>query len=158
MRSQDEIVAFYQGYKGRDIFGFTLEALADFMDAGHVKRFLKPDADLSAWTSREPSREAVLEEMRSYMVFAWEKVGGHRGISASRSVQKMKAWLWLLGDDDLVAYAEDDGNFAQYGAPILARISGKYEFPIPTSPRVKRMTQGQPCRVDCDEGCGRGLF
>lgn len=102
------------------------------------------------------SDDRVRDEMRQYMAeVGWDKVLGHRGISAGRTVEKMTAWLWLLGDDEMVRFAEDDSNYPQYGAPILKAICEKYGFPIPDDPAARRMAVGRRCVPDCDEGCAR---
>jgi len=107
------------------------------------------------WEPDELTYRDVVEAMRSYMEFAWGKVIGHRGISASRSVAKMSAWLWLLADEELHKFAEDSRNYPQYGAPILAKISRKYTFWIPNRNDVWNMIEGRPCQADCQMGCGK---
>ena len=74
------------------------------------------------------TEEAVIEEMRGYMNFAFGKAHGQRGISASRSVWKYVQWLWLIEDEDLLAFAENESNYAMYGLPVLRKISDKYGF------------------------------
>lgn len=155
VRSQAEIVEHYRATQKDDVLGFTAEALLLFLDAAQFREFSRPDADLSDWDPQELTRESVLEIMRQYMVFAWEKACGHRGISASRSIAKMAAWLWLLRDDEMAAFATNDANYPQYGVPILKAICDKYDFPIPDDPAVGRMARGLPCCDDCDAGCGQ---
>jgi hypothetical protein len=82
------------------------------------------------------------------MAFAWGKARDHRGISASRSVEKMRTWVWLLDDPEITA------NYQNYGAPILRAICERYGFPIPDGDDMRRMSEGEPCRDGCDEGCG----
>jgi hypothetical protein len=113
-----------------DVFGFTGDVLARYLTAEHVREFCKPDADLSSWKTTPLDRETILAEMRDYMTFAWEKCNNQRGLSANRSVLKMAAWLWLLGDDEAVAFAEDDSHYAMYGRPVLTYICQRYGFPI----------------------------
>lgn len=74
------------------------------------------------------TQEAIIEEMRSYMEFALGKAYNERGISASRSVWKYVQWLWVLEDEELLDYAEDDDNYPMYGLPILQKICTKYGF------------------------------
>ena len=100
-------------------------------------------------------RAVIIADMASYMGFAWSKAEDHRGLSSARSISKMQAWLWLLGDDELYAYASGEGNYPQYGAPILARISAKYGFAVPQSEGLRRMIKGLPCVESCKDGCGR---
>lgn len=153
MRTQDEIVTRLHATEVRDVFGFERELLAVYLDAAHVRPFCRADADLSDWTALPLTRAAVLEAMRDYMAFAWGKVQDHRGISAGRSVQKMAAWCWLLGDDEAVAFAENDAHYPQYGAPILAFLSERFGFPIPDDDDIQRMRRGERCSATYDCGC-----
>jgi len=153
MRRQSEIVPYYQSIEDNDFLGFKREVLLRYVTYEQARPLLKPDAKPEEWFEPTPlSRETVLEEMRSYMEFAWDKVCNHRGISANRSVEKMAMWLWLLEDHDLQRFAEDDDHYAMYGAPILAAVCKKYGFPIPEGEDIERMSKGLSCHDDC-EGC-----
>jgi len=156
MRTVEEIVHRLRNrMPDVDVLGFRLEALAIFLPKDALREFLKPDATAENWTPLPLTSESVQSEMRTYMAeTGWRKVLSHRGISASRSVEKMSEWLWLLGNDELHGFAEADENYAQYGAPVLLRICEKYGFDIPEGPEAHRMALGLPCREDCDEGCG----
>src|SRR5579859_7051421 len=105
MKTEDEILAYYQ--QCDDMLGFVGEAILPFLSPEKVSPLLKEDADLSDWQQKPLTRESVIATMREYMTFAWEKVMDHRGISAMRSVEKMTAWLWLLGDEETQQFAED---------------------------------------------------
>jgi len=154
VRTPQDIVEFYRANEQGDFFGFMLEVFATYLTAEQIREFCREDADLAEWPEPNPlTRDAVLNEMREYMSFAWDKAKRHRGISAERSVQRMGAWLWLLGDDEMVAFTKSSENYPQYGAPILKAICEKYGFAIPDDEGLMRMTQGLPCREDCDEGC-----
>lgn len=162
MRTQDEMVEWYRARKSEDILGFTAEAVLPFLDFQHAKEFLKPEfvnkeGAEAEWNEdvAELDEVVVLDEMRKYMEFAWTKVEDHRGISASRSVEKMSSWLVALGDDELYAQVTDSANYPQYGAPALKLICDKYGFPVPDSEDIKLMVQGLPCTADYDCGCGR---
>lgn len=150
MRTADEIVAKIDK-KQNELLGFWPEVLIEFLTFDDAKPFLKPEATADEWsTPTVQSREIIIEKMRDYMEFAWGKVENHRGISASRSVEKMEAWIWLLGDDlDLDAI-----DYAQYGAPKLAAVCERYGFPIPDGAEIKNMINGRPCEPGCGQGCG----
>lgn len=154
MRTLDEIV---QRCKSSDSFlSFGLEVLLPYLPFSYAKELLREDADEQKWANeiyRELTEESVREQMKDYMEFAWEKVGFHKGISASRSVEKMTEWMWLLGDDEGVAFANNDDNYQPYGAPILGYICKRYDFPIPEDSFIERMVQGKPCIDDCQNGC-----
>ena len=156
-RTTDEIVERLQSQAARDFFGFQADALFEFVSFDDAKRSgrLKYDAtDDGTWTSKSITREALIECIRDYMTFAWEKALGHRGISAGRSIQKFAEWLWVLGDDEAYAFVDDDANYAQYGVPALAYICERFGFPIPDGARVSRMRRGDACTDGCEEGCG----
>ncbi len=151
MRTQDEIVEHIRANEG--LLDFTASALVPYLDFEHAKPWLKEDVTADQWKPTPLDRETVLAEMREYMEFAWGKVEDHRGISASRSVDKMGAWVWLLGDDEVLADFKATG-YPNYGAPKLAVVCRAYGFPIPDDEGVQRMIQGDDCGIgDC--GCGR---
>ena len=152
MRTANEIVDRCLA-KG-DIFGFSAEALAEFLTFEEAKPLLKDTATPDKWECEPRTREAVIRKMADYMNFAWGKVEGHRGISASRSVDKMRAWVWLLGDDDALREIER-AEYAQYGAPKLAVVCHRYGFPIPADEWATRMIAGEPCGAYEGCGCGR---
>ena len=99
------------------------------------------------------SKEAVVKEIKDYLPFAVGKALDHRGISAQRSVQKLREWLWLLDEHDLFRFATEDGSYKNYGMPILKRIAVRFAIAISTE--AMNWQDGLPCREGCDEGCGR---
>ena len=111
MRTLDEIVEHYRSTMDEDQLGFTAEVLLPYLPFDRAQRFLKPAALSEDWPDpAKLSRDSILAEMKDYMNFAWGKVEDHRGISASCSVEKMCAWLWLLDDDDTMAFAKSDDD------------------------------------------------
>lgn len=124
MRTSQEIADYYKTVAHEDVLGFTADVLLPFLPYELAKPFLSDKATPEKWAEAECpvrfDRESVLAEMKDYMEFAWEKALGHRGISASRSVDKMKAWVFVLGDDFPIA------PYPQYGAPILRALCEKY--------------------------------
>lgn len=153
MRTDQEIYEYYKQNRKNDMMGFSAEVLLPYLSLDLAKEFLKPDADLSKWVQLELSEKAILEEMNGYMEFAWGKVINHRGISASRSVEKMSMWLYILGNDEMVEFCQDDKNYMNYGAPVLKKICEKYDFPIPDDKEVHRMAEGKMCIDECTQGC-----
>jgi hypothetical protein len=149
-RTQDEIAARIRAIPD-DLFGFRTEVLAAMLDVEHLREFCKADADLDGY---EPlTAEAQVEEARRYLEFAFGKALDHRGISASRSVDKMREHAWLMGRDDVVE-AMQRAEYAQYGVPILFAFANGMDWPIPDDPDLRRMADGLPCTPDCDNGCG----
>lgn len=150
MRTFEDIVARIKNRSS--IFGFDAEAIIDFLPFEQAKQFLKEGVKEEDWKTLPLTREAVIDKMREYMDFAWEKVEDHRGLSAGRSVEKMEVWLWLLGDDELLKQLEDT-DYTNYGAPKLMFICQKFGFPFPDTQEVKNMANGLPCEPGC-HGCG----
>jgi hypothetical protein len=138
----------------RDMFGFETMDLVSVLPWDEAKAFLKLGAQRDEWKPVARDRKSVIEQMRDYMTFALEKATDHRGLSANRSVNHFTAWLFLLGDDGLVAFAEDDGNYKNYGMPILKAICDKYQFAFPADDGALNMATGKKCHDDCEEGCG----
>ena len=158
MRTQEEIAAKVTATQAEgDFFDFRSAVLLEYLDFEHAQPFLKPGATTEAWEARSTGRggdnpnertgtldpadeETLKADMLVYLAFAWEKAEDRRGISASRSVQKLEMWLWLLGHEKLVALAADDDSYSPYGAPILAAISKEYGVPIPAG--MEQMAAG----------------
>jgi len=61
------------------------------------------------------------------MTFAWDKANGHRGLSASRTMDHYTAWVWMLGDEE-VAGVGNLKNYDAYGKENLAKICDRYEW------------------------------
>lgn len=151
MRTNAELFAWYEENKVDDIFGYKLEIIFPFFTGEQQRSY---GMEGTEWVgSIAITEEEVHRRMKGYMKFAWEKVLGHRGISASRSVSRMSVWVFLMGNDDLLKFVQDGNNYAMYGAPVLKRICEKYRFPIPKDERVLRMAKGLPCTVRCNQGC-----
>jgi hypothetical protein len=150
-RTQDEIVARIEDATDEDMFGFRREVLVDALDFEHAKPFLIAGATAEEW------EEARVDDFdaaaRSYYTFALEKIEGHRGISANRSVEKLTEFAWLLGRDDVVA-AMEAAEYPQYGAPKVAAFAAGFGLDWPTDPAMVRMASGRPCEDNCYDGCG----
>lgn len=155
MRTQGEIVERVRA--SRTMFGFQAEVLVPHLDFEHAREFLKPEMTLEKWEEGEdpsPLTEArAVEDFRKYAEFAWGKARDHRGLSASRSVEKLSTWTWLLGRDDVLEAVEAVG-YAQYGCPKLKVICDAFGFPVPDDEATQRMIRGEPCEPGCESGCG----
>lgn len=155
MRTDQEIIDYYGKVKDDDFLGTMGSELISRLPFDSAKPFLKKDADSSKWITLPRDNKSILKEMRDYMEFAWDKATGHRGISAGRSIDHFRAWLFLVGDDELLAFANAEGNYPNYGCPILKKISEKYGFPVPNNDKTKRMSAGKSCGGDSGCGCGQ---
>lgn len=63
------------------------------------------------------------QDMLDYMVFGWTKALDERGLSASRTIDKVACWLWLLDRDDLRLVVIDDDKYNPYGTPALIALN-----------------------------------
>jgi hypothetical protein len=154
MRTQKEIVDRIEEVKKHDLFGFEGTDLIAALDFEHAKPFLKEGFKKKDWKPDLLTDEAVIKLMVEYMDFAIEKATDHRGLSAGRSISHYRAWLWLIGDDKLIKFAECADNYRNYGAPILKKIAKKYKAPVPKGHAGKifnAMAKGEVC-PDCISG------
>jgi hypothetical protein len=90
------------------------------------------------------------------MEVAVGKAIDHRSISASRSVEKLAEYAWLLGHDKLAAEMIEDHRYPMYGCPALKHMADTLGWQIDEmqNPLFVRMAEGLPCHDGCDEGCG----
>jgi hypothetical protein len=161
VRTQEEIVKKIKSIEGKDLFGFQTDDLLESLDFDHAKQFLKEEATADKWQNKIPSHEEITRTIIDYLPFAFSKAIDHRGISAARSIEHMKAWLWLLGNDELLAFAENEDNYQNYGAPILMEIADalgvKIELDEEDLKIFEAMANGEICPA-CSTGnqCGCG--
>ena len=111
MRTDDEIVARLKEVSEgeHDWLGTEQGDLIARLPWDKAKPLLSVDVTEEQWAGIHISRDRyhLINEMREYMPFAWEKANGFRGISAGRSMSHFRAWVWLAGDDL--------GEFNHYG-------------------------------------------
>lgn len=151
MRSFEEIVEKIKG--STSLFGFDAEVMVGYLPFEAAAPLLKEGARAEDWEQEPYTRSAVIADMARYLEFAWEKVQHHRGLSALRSIEKIGAYLWLLGDDDVLNRFRE-APYAQYGAPGLKLAADAYGLPVPDSQDIRNMILGIPCEPSC-QGCGR---
>lgn len=130
MRTYAEVVQRVQEpLKG--MFDFARDTLIDYLDYADARQFLKAEATREEWLPvvRSLTEDSVREQIVSYLPFAFEKAEDQRGLSAIRSIQRFRAWIWLLGEEyaDLLAFLEDEDNFQGYGETLLHRIAEVFQ-------------------------------
>lgn len=153
MRTAQELYDYVTNGPGNDVFGFALEATCEFMPFDVVGERLREGVDKDEWDKGviELNRENVLARLTEYMAtYGWPKCQDHRGISASRTIMKVSAWLYAMEFDPKEVTRED---YAPYGAPMLARVCERLGLPIPQDEETQRMISGQDCMPGCEEGC-----
>lgn len=94
----------------------------------HPLQVFHPEYIKEGYEAEKLTEEAITKKMMDYMDFALGKARNERGISASRSIWKYVQWLWVLEDEELLVFAEDEENYPMYGMPVLQKICDKYGF------------------------------
>lgn len=165
MRTPEEIKARIDKLNSDgDFFGFQREVLISALPFDEAKSFLKDDVTADQWAGLSATTdEAAMAAAADYFKFAIGKALNHRGISAKRSVDKMTAYVWLLGRDDVLLKMEA-ADYPNYGVPILKAAADELGFDQPAAgvegwapedvEMWENMAQGRPCHPNCDEGCG----
>ena len=154
-RTDAEILARKEVAAEEDPFGFRFEVLLNSLSYDAVKPILKPGVGPEDWTP-DLTVEAVTESARTYLTFGIGKIIDHRGVSAWRTVAKLREFAWLLGRDDVVTLM-DDTAFAQYGAPKVKAFAVAMDWADlwPTdNDDLDRMSRGLRCNADYACGCG----
>jgi hypothetical protein len=123
-RTSAQIKARYEQVSQR-LLDFQGSDLLPYMDYEDAKPFLKEGVTAEQLSEARDSLGSPLEEALKYLPFAWEKANNCRGLSAGRSVDHLKAWLWLAGynvDGDF------DRRYEYYGKPCLVTASALCDF------------------------------
>ncbi len=159
MRNQAEVVTrvlmLGKGTGAMDPFGWQREVLypsLDFKTASEAD-LLKEGVTEAKWDvdrGGEPTRESLMKDAAHYMVFAFDKAEHHRGLSASRSIDKLTSWLWLL---ELNLGRFQGTPYTPYGVPQLRVAAEELGVEFPRGVRFERMSKGEACRPNCNEGC-----
>ena len=141
LKSQDEIKLKWEDIKNeKNMFDFRPEVLIEYLPFDFVKPMLK-DEYLLKIESGEESWVQITEidicakAFLDYMEFAWGKAEDERGISASRSINKLSMWLWLMSREDLSETIQQDHLYNPYGAPALIEVCDVMGINVPDSLR-----------------------
>jgi hypothetical protein len=121
-RTDAEILDRMSAVESRDFFGAQRGDLGLFLSFEAAKPMLSAEYqnDPAGWDRKTDPAKEVLE----YMPFAWGKANSCRGLSSARSIDHMRAWLWLDGKEDLCARFDD--LYEYYGKPCLVLICHAY--------------------------------
>lgn len=127
-RTPTEIVERIKEVEGKDFLGFQESDLLEFLPFEDAKPYLKDDVTAEEWEtarSKKLAKDCVID----YLPLAWGKANDCRGLSARRSVDHLKAWLWLAGFDDAPERLGEVYEF--YGKPCLVLASEIVGFDWP---------------------------
>ena len=110
-----------------DLFRFKREVATNFLQFDEVKHLFDLDGKeekvkeiKSKWHTIGSVAEGA-QDFLDYMVFAWMKARDGRGISASRSIDKLSTWMRILSRADVAEALEDEELYAPYGKPALIK-------------------------------------
>lgn len=136
-RTPEEIIGKCKD--ANDIFGFGTQVLADYLPKSVVAANLIANEAKEAFETAEFRQitdvEEAVQDMLDYWQFGLGKALDRRGISASRTVMKLGAWLWLLGREDLAAMIQDEANYNPYGMPALVALGDILGLEVPNECR-----------------------
>lgn len=139
LRTQEEFAnKFTHLQNSNAVFDFRPEVLIDYLSFESARPHLKEEyvkeveEGIKQW-EQITTIEKCAQDFLDYMKFAWGKAEDERGISASRSVQKLGMWLWIMNRDDLRMTIEDDDLYNPYGAPALIEVCNQMGIKVPDS-------------------------
>lgn len=134
-RTQEEIVN--KMADSEDMFGFADGILVKYLDYENAKRWYTDEYNAKVAAKKEEEPKPITDvyetsqDLLDYLVFGWMKALDQRGLSAARTLVKLKVWLWLLGREDLVKVLDDNSLHNPYGAPALVEITSKLGIEAP---------------------------
>ncbi|MBF0145714.1 MAG: hypothetical protein HQL84_07305 [Magnetococcales bacterium] len=153
MKSDEEILARIRELEQTDIFKWESNLLITFLPF-RLAHPLLAERNLhytDQWIDQDRSPAALAGKIRQFMDIALEMVIHHRGTKTQRSIDYFHAWIWLMGDEAMLAFMDDPDHFPQYGAPILKELCRRYQLSWPSdNPGLERMALGNACQP---QGC-----
>jgi hypothetical protein len=147
MKNHEEIKQRIEHLKNTrdDFFGFHQAALKIWIPEYYIEEHQHECPDLT--------KDAVHSTITDYLEFAFDKAINHRGISTSRSVEKLSEWAWILDRSDLVDFTTDRSNYQNYGVPILKKFAKAFGVELPED--IRNWIDGEPCEPGCTQGCDK---
>jgi len=127
IRTQEEVVQKMLDTVDQPL-NFVPEVIVLYLSKENLNAGL--EEKVSDWTSITTIEETA-QDFLDYLNFGWEKAFDQRGLSAGRTIDKLGAWLWLMGRDDLVKLISDESLHDPYGMPALIAVSEKLGIDIP---------------------------
>jgi hypothetical protein len=161
MRSLVEIVEKIKVLNSiEDYFGAERSELVQALPFEEAKPWLAENAEKADWTAATATDELVRTSAAEYLRFAIGKAENHRGISASRSIDHFRGWVWLSAPREIYDQFLET-SYTNYGAPQLKfaatalGLSAEWAELAPEGSGIERMSRGLDCDPDgCESGCG----
>lgn len=126
-RTRNEIVARINEIAAEDYFGFQTSDLLAYLPWEMANSFLREGADEFKWRAYYPIYTAPMRAAKEYLPYAWDKANKSLGIACMRTMEHMKAWLWLAEFDGRLIKDLFD-NYTFYGKGQLVFVSELVEF------------------------------
>ena len=160
MKSVEEIVAKIKSLDPtNDFFGAERNELVTALPFEDAQPWLVEHAKKADWLEATATDALVKSAASEYLRFAIGKAENHRGLSASRSIDHFRGWVWLTASLELYEQFNET-SYANYGAPQLKfgaavlGLSASWAELAPEGSQIDRMSLGLSCWPEgCDEGC-----
>ena len=127
MRDLNEVWDFV---KKEDFLGTSIDVI-EFMQFEEVKErnLLKEDhirkieQGEELWEPAVYNEKNIIQKIKDYLPFAWEKANDCRGISSTRSIIHFRNWFYMLGNKYTDKLVKEMNEISYYGKPWLYIIS-----------------------------------
>lgn len=123
MRTHKEITAqldhLHTQQNPRDPFGQERNVLADYLRWAQLPPSIQDTQDAKAWDENPPKPldvTALATSIEEYMPLAWDIANSADRSRALRCLETLRAWLWILGLDEIV---EESLNPIYFGKRVL---------------------------------------
>lgn len=116
---------------GRDALGVERSRLLEALPFVDAKKFLvgdHPHTPESWEAARTKTVEQAQAQIVDYLEFAWVKANQCNGTSTTRSISHFRGLLWLIGDNETLAFLEDPESYAYFGKPQLVKLCERFGF------------------------------
>lgn len=134
-RTEEEIIKYSEDFC--DFFGGIRDVLGNYLSHEKLKLWVGDE-----YISKVESKEIILpdpitdiyettQDFLDYMRFAWGKAIDEKELSASRSVCKLSAWMWLLNREDISKIIRDDALYNPYGSRALIEAYNMLSIEVP---------------------------
>lgn len=121
-RHHDEIVARLNYIRAEDFFGFQSSDLLAYLPWDRARPFLHNNSNEGDWRAAYPIFIPPLKAMMTHMPQAWSGANSCFKVNVMRSIEHIKAWLWLAGyDSQFIVENFDDCEY--FGKPQFVLAS-----------------------------------
>ena len=124
LRTIEEILLKLEEVIGsnEDFFGVQKNSLIEALEYEDAKEFLKEGVTKESWDEGRVkyNLKELMQRMKEYLDFAFDKAENGRGLSAGRSLDHYRIWFWLITEPEMEMHTQDE--YGDYGKSILTDI------------------------------------